>query len=564
MRLPRKLLRFFLWFLGVFSLILLVFVACFYFAVNIDPPTIVSRQVMELPREKIETDFYKIGNNWLRKSDSGLWEMYISGNGFERGVKEGKLHQELAYFQEEAFVSQISKMVPSEWMLNYLKYFIAFFNRNLDTHILPEYQREIYGESLYASDKFDFIAPKYHRLLNYHAAHDIGHAIQDKGLRVGCTSFGAWGQSTKDSSLLIARNFDFFVGQDFAKNKIINFVHPEKGYKLAFVSWAGMIGAVSGMNEMGLTVTINASKSDIPTSAATPISLVSREILQYAKSIEEAFAIAKKRKVFVSESILIGSQLDEKVAIIEMSPTKIALYESSNNTIICSNHFQSELFKEEDINIQNIKNSSSNYRYKLVTELIQKNDQLDVENSVAILRNKNGLNGKKIGFGNEKAINQLIAHHSVVFKPKQLQMWVSTKPYQLGQFICYDLNEVFGLADTLSVNQEIYNKNLSVAEDSFLHTSQFANFQKFLKMKSSFKNENIKNTAARIESFIQTNPNNYEVYVLIANGYRKEGLSQKAIKYYKIALTKEVATNKEKLQIQENIKELTHKNDTRN
>ncbi len=95
---------------------------------------------------------------------------------------------------------------------------------------------------------------------------------------------------------------------------MIYFIEPEKGHAFMSVSWAGMIGVMSGMNVKGLTVTINAGKSDMPDKAKTPISLVAREILQYAENIDQAIEIAKKRKVFVSESILVGSAQDNKAA----------------------------------------------------------------------------------------------------------------------------------------------------------------------------------------------------------------------------------------------------------
>ena len=54
-----------------------------------------------------------------------------------------------------------------------------------------------------------------------------------------------------------------------------------------------------------------------------------------------------------------------------------------------------------------------------------------------------GMNNEKIGYTNEMAVNQYIAHHSIIFKPQKLQVWVSTSPYQLGEYVCYDLNQVF-------------------------------------------------------------------------------------------------------------------------
>src|SRR5690606_27377897 len=115
-----------------------------------------------------------------------------------------------------------------------------------------------------------------------------------------------------------------------------------------YITWAGFIGVVSGMNDQGLTVTINAAKSSIPTGAATPVSLVAREILQYAADIDEAIVIAHRRNMFVSESFLIGSARDHKSVVVEKTPDTLAVYDPGSDEVICTNHYQSNLLAKED------------------------------------------------------------------------------------------------------------------------------------------------------------------------------------------------------------------------
>jgi Penicillin V acylase and related amidases len=291
-------------------LIIISLIVYFNIATKISPPEIKDMSVLEVVRENPSPDFYKIKNSWLRKNKFGLWEMYLEGSPFEIGVINGKLTKELIKIQEDAFVEQINTLIPSKSYLKFLKYFISWFNRDIDSYIPEEYLMEIYGVSFSASDDYNFIGNNYERMLNYHGAHDIGHALQSLAL-VGCTSFAS-NLNSKDSTMVIGRNFDFYINETFAKNKIVAFINPDNGYRFMYVTWASMIGVVSGMNEKGLTVTINAAKSDIPTKAAMPISLLTREILQYAGNIEQAIEIASKHKIFVSESIMVGSAADKK------------------------------------------------------------------------------------------------------------------------------------------------------------------------------------------------------------------------------------------------------------
>jgi len=269
-------------------LIALFLVILLNLLVVIDPPQVKEISYSKQDRIQLDTTIFALGNNWLKRNEYGLWELYIEGGPYERGLINGILTSELIKKQEAAFVDQIKTMIPNSFYLYFLKIFVAWFNRNLDEFIQLEYQKEIFGISKSTSDEFNYIASGYQRILNYHAAHDIGHALADMSF-VGCTSFSAWDEATSDSSLIIGRNFDFYVGDEFAEEKIVAFINPSEGYKFMMVTWAGMIGVVSGMNEHGLTVTLNAAKSDYPTSAATPISLVAREILQYAKNIDEAY-----------------------------------------------------------------------------------------------------------------------------------------------------------------------------------------------------------------------------------------------------------------------------------
>ena len=535
------------WFFGIIGLLLLVFIIYILIVSKTNPPPVKDKTALSWQRIEQSPGYYTIKNNWFRKSKSGLYELYVEGQPFDRGVVNGKLTRELIQLQEDYFNDQIVRMVPSKFYRHFLKYAIGWFNRDLDKYVTEEDKEEIYGISLSASDKYGYIGNNYQRILNYHAAHDIGHALQNLAL-VGCTSFGTWGSRSMDSTLIIGRNFDFYVGDQFAENKIVSFEKPTDGFKFMSVTWAGFIGVVSGMNEKGLTVTINAAKSDIPSASATPVSLVAREILQYAENIDEAMAIAGKRKMFVSESFLIGSAEDGRAVLIEKTPDSIALYDPGKNEIICANHFQSRELGNLRSNRIQIRQSASDYRYHRLEELLGTVKKNTVAKTAQILRDREGLENTDIGMGNEKAINQLIAHHSIIFEPAKKLVWVSTSPWQLGEYVCYDLNKVFSLTG-LQSGHEIADTSLNLPADSFLLTKPYQLFLTYRRYRKTILDGGDVNP----DSIIAVNPSYYQAYQLAGNEMFRKKEYKRAIQYYREALSREIATKTEENEIRNQI-----------
>lgn len=527
-------------FILIFSFI--CFLAILFWQADMGVPTI-EADVAGLQKQNADGYTFCQGG-MLRKNEFGLWEIRLEGSPEQIGSAQGLLARELLYYQESVFVRQIREIIPSDSYLRILRLFTIIFNRNFGNLVPEEFRREIYALSLFCTDEFNQIGTPYERQLNYHAAHDIGHTMQDYML-VGCSSFAAWNTASADSTLIVGRNFDFYVGDEFAENKLISFVKPDQGYRYVSIGWAGMIGVLSGMNEKGITITLNAAKGIPPLTGALPISLLAREILQYAATVDEAYQIAQSRKTFVSESLLIGSASEKKAVLIEKTPQKIALYESPDDWLVSTNHYQSETFRNDPTNLENIETSDSKYRFDRMTELLNNAFPLTVVKSADILRNRAGLYNRYIGLANEKAINQSIAHHSVIFNPDHLQMWVSTAPWQDGAYICYDLNKIFGLTDFAS---PIHEQALTIPADSIFlkyYYPQVCHYRASCgQIKKAIQNGETLNSDF-IAAFIRSNPNHYYVYTLLGDYFDSRAEKEQAHYYWTRAVECEVPSLRE-------------------
>ncbi len=547
----RRVLKIVGWCLVVLLLAPIVMVVTLYLCADMQEPPLEFNP--EEYRVEHCSDTLVCQESYLRYDSCGLWELYVEGSDQVRGAKQGALTQDLMRYQEDVFIDKIHEIIPSDSYLGLLRCFLIIFNRNIGSFVPLEYRHEIVALSQFCTHEYDAIGSPYERQLNYHAAHDIGHTMQQYML-VGCSSFGAWGSKSDDRELIVGRNFDFYVGDRFADNKIITFAAPDRGYRYASVGWAGMVGVLSGMNERGLTVTINAAKGAIPTSAATPISILTREILQYASTVDEALKIAQSRETFVNESILVGSACDGRVALIEKSPEQTALYSSPEEYIVSTNHYQSDEFALDSYNIENIEDSDSQYRYDRLTELIDAHQSICYLDAASILRDHKGLSSEDIGLGNEMTLNQSIAHHSVIFKPESSLMWVTTSPWQSGRIVCYDLKGFFA-GEGYPAREE----SMDVEPDSLFINRDYPRLLRFREMSKEVKlamkcGEILGDDF--VNQFIELNPHYYYTYRLLGDYYESISHEDGAKYMYSKALECAIPYKSERREIEEIIKKI--------
>ena len=173
------------------------------------------------------------------------------------------------------------------------------------------------------------------------------------------------------------------------------------------------------------------------------------------------------------------------------------------------------------------------------------------------MRNTDGLKGKAIGYGNEKALNQLLAYHSVIFSPEERIAWVSTAPYQLGEYIAYDLKEIFK-GETFAPHTVYPQTQRNIPADPFVQTQAYKNYEQYRQLEQQLT-EQLREKApiqpTDYRSLTSLNPDYWKAYYLLGEAYWANGQYEEAKEQYKIALTKEIPYTIEREKIEKRLKD---------
>src|SRR5579863_544985 len=97
----KKFWKRFLYVIALFVALILILFIYLTIVSKTNPPKIADEISLQWQRSEPSNGFYTLKNDWFRKSKSGLYELYVEGEPFERGVVNGKLTKELVQRQED-------------------------------------------------------------------------------------------------------------------------------------------------------------------------------------------------------------------------------------------------------------------------------------------------------------------------------------------------------------------------------------------------------------------------------------------------------------------------------
>ncbi|MDP2305684.1 MAG: C45 family autoproteolytic acyltransferase/hydrolase [Pseudomonadota bacterium] len=387
----------------------------------------------------------RYGPNRLARSH-GIWVVRSEGTPYEIGYATGLLAGDMADRNEDAIVNEFYTHVTNPFVRYALARGVPLLADAMNAGTPLAYLEEVRGLTDTGDDHMGWLAPAYTRKLCYHAIHDVGQAMVgqapgDSPL-LGCTGFLAGGARTADGHWIIGRNWDFDGGRLFDEEKAVILVKRDGVLPFLHVAIVGLAGVVSGVNAAGIGVAVLAGASDAPIRPGAPMIFIVREILEQARSLDDARAILDARRGFVSEGLLVVDGTRGEGAVFEVTPDQVEVL-PADGAIALSNHFRSAALGDDLANQQRMAEGTTIARLARMEELIApEHGPIDLSRALTILRDRAGVGGAALPAGHESALNADVASHGVVIDATARTITVSMSPNLSGGFVRFSLDDV--------------------------------------------------------------------------------------------------------------------------
>ncbi len=247
---------------------------------------------------------------------------------------------------------------------------------------------------------------------------------------LGCTTAAAWGDYSEGGRFVYGRNLDFIGNGIWDKNQLVARHRPDKGIPFVSLSSAGcVLDGITGLNEEGLTVDlhqhINADLDYWP--GGRPILDLGLEVLQHARTIEDAIAIVERKPTTSGWSLALTHWKERRAAVLERTPRRMAVQHHRDGRFAFTNTYRGEPLRAFELDAPAFR-ESSRLREKRAWQILEENRGKITAATIA------GLLGDHLDCerGKTRAFAQCIAYPnnltSVVIEPERGVLWLGEGP----------------------------------------------------------------------------------------------------------------------------------------
>lgn len=381
----------------VFSVVALVISGCGHQKINV-------QDLLNQPIE--EVGHFKSSKKYKK---AGITVVYLTGSPYEIGLAHGKLcREEILEINKPIFeiydgITEDSK----HWWSK---------AENLEKQIPAEYIEEMHG----IADGSDI---EYNKILFLNTVSTMSEGR-------GCFAFS---YRDKDSRIITFRQGDMPVETFLYKKMLLYIIKPEKGHGFAAILNPGWVDGESGINEKGITVAQNNISIAQKEWEVMPITLLSRYILQYSKTIKEADQLLNTQKQYPARLLFVSSP--KSAAVFEIANNDKARIDMKNGYLATANH--ARIIPSEPVS------GSSYSRLEIAYHFLKENQaSMDFDKGLELVRSN------KISRRWTREVHNIL---SFIFSPSTLDLWIAVAPdsnyipASYGPFVGFNLmHELYG------------------------------------------------------------------------------------------------------------------------
>lgn len=153
-----------------------------------------------------------------------------------------------------------------------------------------------------------------------------------------CSTITLPASASPDGVARFGRNLDFPSFNMVDKSTVVLVFHPKDKNAFAAVTWPGLIGVLSGMNEHGLCLANMEVTRGMRFPSAMPYSLLYRKILEDCKTVDEAIDLLQKTPRQTANNLMLMDAAGNR-AVAEITPTSVTIRRGvSDAALISTNH----------------------------------------------------------------------------------------------------------------------------------------------------------------------------------------------------------------------------------